>query len=459
MADINYLESEQKEAWKRIVELEKKAELLKADIVLYKTPIPSDIKYIKGSRNKISEMKNKSEKVFEQINSYLQETKKALEDIKKECEEAKQLDTLISLAKEKNTVFTEQETAISAKLQSISTKITEIEDVYEDLEDISDKVNALETNFTKGSETYNKILTLHQDIIKRRNDISSLYREVFGYSETDEETGKETYIEGLKDELKVSYDEIKNKLKNTDNELIKLKNTKEEQYKTFINDWKTQYENIKKDIESLLPGALTAGLSSAYATKKRVERQESTEYAKTFRNAIIGLVSISSIPIICSILLMIFKNLTLDEIISKLPTMSLALLPLYAPVLWVAYSADKKLKLSKRLIEEYTHKEVVSKTYYGLSKQLLNVKEKDKSNELRDKLLYNLIAVNSENPGKLITDYENSNNPIMDFISNSAKFAKNLDKVSKSIERVRKTVSSSNENKDIPTVHISKPTD
>lgn len=135
---------------------------------------------------------------------------------------------------------------------------------------------------------------------------------------------------------------------------------------------------------------------------------------------------------------MIFKNLTLDEIISKLPTMSLALLPLYAPVLWVAYSADKKLKLSKRLIEEYTHKEVVSKTYYGLSKQLLNVKEKDKSNELRDKLLYNLIAVNSENPGKLITDYENSNNPIMDFISNSAKFAKNLDKVSKSIERVKK---------------------
>lgn len=43
MADINYLESEQKEAWKRIVELEKKAELFKADIVLYKTPIPSDI--------------------------------------------------------------------------------------------------------------------------------------------------------------------------------------------------------------------------------------------------------------------------------------------------------------------------------------------------------------------------------------------------------------------------------
>lgn len=53
-----------------------KAELFKADVIAYKTPIPSDIKYIKGSRNKISEIKNKSEKVFEQANVYLQETKK-----------------------------------------------------------------------------------------------------------------------------------------------------------------------------------------------------------------------------------------------------------------------------------------------------------------------------------------------------------------------------------------------
>ena len=456
MVDVNYLENEQKEAWKRIVELEKKAELFKADVIAYKTPIPSDIKYIKGSRNKISEIKNKSEKVFEQANVYLQETKKALESIKKDCEEAKQLETLVSSAKEKNATFNEQEISISQSLESISIKISEIEDVYEDLEDLSDKVNALNANFTKGTETYNKIITLHQDAVKRRNDISSLHREVLGYTETDEETGKETYIEGLKDELEASYDDVKAKLKNTDAELVKLKNTKEEQYKAFINDWKSQYESTKKDIERLLPGALTAGLSSAYATKKRVERQESSDYAKTFRNAIIGLVLISSIPIVCSILLMVFKNLTLDEIMSKLPTMSLALLPLYAPVLWVAYSADKKLKLSKRLIEEYTHKEVVSKTYYGLSNQLVNVKEKDKSNELRDKLLYNLITVNSENPGKLITDYENSNNPIMDFLSNSAKFAKNLDKVSRSIERMKKTVSSSNENKDIPLVNISK---
>ena len=202
MVDVNYLENEQKEAWKRIVELEKKAELFKADVIAYKTPIPSDIKYIKDSRNKNSEIKNKkkkklqlkdiiikkkSEKAIEQANVYLQETKKALESIKKDCEEAKQLETLVSSAKEKNATFNEQEISISQSLESISIKISEIEDVYEDLEDLSDKVNALNANFTKGTETYNKIITLHQDAVKRRNDISSLHREVLGYTETDEE--------------------------------------------------------------------------------------------------------------------------------------------------------------------------------------------------------------------------------------------------------------------------------
>lgn len=100
MADINYLESEQKEAWKRIVELEKKAELFKADIVLYKTPIPSDIKYIKGSRNKISEMKIRVKKYLNKL-TRIYKKQKSIREYKKECEEAKQLDTLISLAKEK----------------------------------------------------------------------------------------------------------------------------------------------------------------------------------------------------------------------------------------------------------------------------------------------------------------------------------------------------------------------
>lgn len=438
MTDINYLESEQKEAWKRIVELETNAEVIRKDMELYKKPIPDDVKYIKGARNCISEMRNKSKDAFSQVSSYLLETKKSLEEIKSFCEEAKTVNTIVANLRKKETNITAQDNSITLKLSNITKKITEIEAVYANIANITTQVNKLTSNFSEGQDAYNKILTLHQDALKKRNDITSLHNEILGYTEKDASTGKEKYIEGLKDELENSYNEINDKLSKTDDDLNKLKAQKEEQYKAFLVEWKSQYDSLKKNIESLLPGALTAGLSSAYATKKRVERQESKLYAKTFGWAIAGLIIVSLLPIIGGVLLIIYKGQSLDDVLIKLPTMSLGLLPMYAPLLWVAYSADKKLKLSKRLIEEYTHKEVVSKTYYGLADQLQSVKEKEKSLELKNKLLENLIAVNSDNPGKLITDYNKSNNPMLDLINCSTKFVNSIDKVSKSIERLKK---------------------
>jgi hypothetical protein len=58
------------------------------------------------------------------------------------------------------------------------------------------------------------------------------------------------------------------------------------------------------------------------------------------------------------------------------------------------------------LIEEYTHKGVLSKTFEGLATQIEELGDSETSNELRVKLLFNLLHVNSENPGKLISDYK-----------------------------------------------------
>ncbi|EDK30537.1 hypothetical protein VSWAT3_18258 [Vibrionales bacterium SWAT-3] len=105
------------------------------------------------------------------------------------------------------------------------------------------------------------------------------------------------------------------------------------------------------------------------------------------------------------------------------------MLPLYAPILWVAYSSNKSYKLSKRLIEEYTHKEVSSRTFEGLSTQISSIGEDDTSGELRTRLLFNLLQVNSENPGKLISDYNNSDHPIIDAIDKSSKLADSIKKL------------------------------
>jgi len=56
--------------------------------------------------------------------------------------------------------------------------------------------------------------------------------------------------------------------------------------------------------------------------------------------------------------------------------------------MWVAYSSNRKMNLSKRLSEEYSHKEVLSKTFEGLSTQINNISDEKISGDLRNKLLY-----------------------------------------------------------------------
>lgn len=180
----------------------------------------------------------------------------------------------------------------------------------------------------------------------------------------------------------------------------------------------------------MLPKALTGGLSHAYYEKRRLEKVESKKFEKQFENAIKWLVGFAFLPFAVSIYLLISGE-TLVSVIKDMPNIVFATLPLYIPIVWLAYSSNKKLNLSKRLIEEYTHKEVLSKTFEGLSKQIENIEDETISSELRIKLLFNILSVNSENPGKLISDYNRADHPLVDALEKSAKLNDAVDAISK----------------------------
>ena len=114
-----------------------------------------------------------------------------------------------------------------------------------------------------------------------------------------------------------------------------------------------------------------------------------------------------------------------------MPRLVLSIIPLYIPVLWVAVSSNRKMNLSKRLIEEYTHKEVLSKTFEGLATQIQNLDDSEISTELKTRLLYNILEVSSENPGKLISDYNKSDHPLMDALDKSMKLTNSIDYLTK----------------------------
>ena len=61
-----------------------------------------------------------------------------------------------------------------------------------------------------------------------------------------------------------------------------------------------------------------------------------------FHRAIILLISISFIPFLVAIYFLAMGK-GLEETILKLPSLTMSILPLYIPILWVAYSSNKKI--------------------------------------------------------------------------------------------------------------------
>ena len=173
---------------------------------------------------------------------------------------------------------------------------------------------------------------------------------------------------------------------------------------------------------------MTAGLSSAFSNKKDDEVKSSVKLQSRFSLGIYFMIGVSLIPVIISVFFL-FNGITFEEVIMKLPRLVLAIIPMYIPVLWFTYSANKKLNLSKRLIEEYAHKEVLSRTYEGLSTQIENIENPEQSKDLKFRLLSNFLQVSSENPGKLISNYEASDHPVMEALEQSYKFQMTIDKL------------------------------
>lgn len=414
---IEYLEEERKKLWGRILELEKQI-----------AEKPSDIeKEAKQASKKAAEYRNKAEERLTQANEIHSklvgietEIDEKLNDIK--SNHSKSIDISNNLL--------ENSTHLSNLATKISDVLVEHPEIEEEIDELDDLIAKIEENSSKANTTYKGILT-------KKTEIDELHREILGYEDEDE-NGETITVEGLKKELEVSYNQLTETAKNLNENLENLRKTSKEQYEEFIkkhqdnleslkSNSKNEYDKINKQIESLLPNALTAGLSSAFVSKKAEEEALYQEYKKSFNNGIIYISLSALLPIGISIFYLLSETgATLTDTIERAPKIMLAFLPLYIPLIWTTISANKKVNLSKRLIEEYSHKQVLSMTIEGLSKQIENIEDPNMSEELRIKLLNSFLNVTSENPGKLILNYQKSDNPLLNFFDRDKKKSKTI---------------------------------
>ncbi len=351
----------------------------------------------------------------------------------------------VNQAKEK---ISEQTSAVEERLEAIAAIEAEakesneqrlqIQKEFEDAENCLTEANELLKNAKEMHEAievaYKGALTSHKNIVATAGEILG--------KNIKKEDGTIERINGLKDQLEESFEELEESIKALSDkneshhqefktrvdESLKIQSEKNQQ---LLINWNKSHKELTTKIKDLLPDALTAGLSSAYEKKRTDEEAELKKNQGTFQNTIYALAFMALIPIAVNTIRYYSYDVPLDALIQSSPSLIMLILPLYLPIVWLAYSSGLKVKLAKRLIEEYSHKETVAKTFEGLSKQIESFANEDIAIELKTKLLFNLLDISAENPGKLITDYNKSDHPVMDALDKSVKFADSLDKLAR----------------------------
>lgn len=399
--DLGYLDDERKKLWKKVIELQ--------DLIEKKT---SDYeKEAAQASRKCAEFRNRCETANKEADLIIGKLRNTESDVNQS--------NITSTIAEIQEFYNE----LSPNKDRINSKIIELDTLFANYATYAERLKSLDALSNTADETATKVDTISKQLSLRKKEIDQVYIEIFGYTDTNAETNEETEVPGLKAELDQAYTNLKKDFQAfSDSSKLEINNT--------LKGWEDSYQSALGKIESLLPRALTTGLSYAYSEKKIAEIDESKALAKVFIYAVIGLILISLIPFAVSIY-QLNHGMPLNEAILQMPRLVLSIIPLYVPVLWVAVSSNRKMNLSKRLIEEYTHKEVLSKTFEGLATQIQNLDDSDISAELKTRLLYNILEVSSENPGKLISDYNKSDHPLMDALDKSMKLTNAIDYLAK----------------------------
>lgn len=330
-------------------------------------------------------------------------------------------------------------------IKKIKSEAEENQILTEEAEDSLNESKALiekaRTLLKEIEELHTKTDGLYKGSVSRRQNIDAIYFYIEG-QEVEEDDGEKKKVPGLKDKLSSTYNDLENNSKKlqekiegdilkTDRKLEELATKANSSMSDFKASWEENLSKLRTDIRKLLPDALTAGLSHAYEARRSQEEVNAKNHRGSFQLAIFFMALFALIPVGVGYYQFHTHTKTFDELIGTLPNLVSIIIPLYIPIFWIAYSSNKQVNLSKRLIEEYAHKESVAKTFEGLSRQVESLDDGEMAKDLRNKLLYNLLEISSENPGKLITDYNKSDHPLMDALDKSVQLTNAVEKLAR----------------------------
>lgn len=318
--------------------------------------------YFQDSLVKIKALKPAFNAYIKYITNQLDAYKKKNDDLMKELEE--KLTTSSDINNELHgykenlsklyselVVGTDEETSLQEKLRGLEQTIDEqhskIDGFYSSLlvdeGSIKSKIEeAQELIITTNLETQQ----ISDDLSEKLSELKDFHKKIFGEpnAEGDVENG-----------LKFEINERKNNLD------------------SLITTQTNQYQAIKANIESLLPGATSAGLASAYHDLSVSFVKPITIYTRLFFLSIVVLLGLALYFTNQNAILTDVPTATSDITIFKdIGIFLLQRLPIVLPVIWLAIFASKRRSEAERLKQEYAHKEALAKSYQSFKLQASN---------------------------------------------------------------------------------------
>ena len=277
-----------------------------------------------------------------------------------------------------------------------------VKEMVSEIESRHEAVESLHARLLVGTDsTSERIAAYEKQVNQMRDALTSLlgsatlehkelqrfYERIFGPPPADDDEVREG---GLKEEL--------------DARLVQLGKFEIEQ--------RTRHDALFNKIESLLPGATSAGLATAYKTLKDDFKAPIKKYTQAFYASLAvlllgGLAVVSDSVTLWPFHVQFVEAGDWEQMLRTLLTRA----PIIVPVVWIAIFSATRRSQYERLQQEYAHKEALASSYESYKKQLQDLHVE--TDALQKELIAKAIDAIAYNASKTLDGHHTEKLPAM----------------------------------------------
>jgi hypothetical protein len=359
----------------------------------------SFLAYTKIINKNLNSFQEKANKVLTEINNFKDSASNNAEETEVSKEKIKGLELSYFDDSEEESLSSrviQLETVLEENYEKIQVYKTKLIDGDSGSESIASEIESAHEAASSQSEN---ITILLNEIKSKLSDFKSFHTVVFG-----DKNDEGDFEGGLKSEI----------------------SAREKHLEQFKNQQEVKYKALNDEIESLLPGATSAGLASAYYDLKVSFDKPIKNYSLLFYCSISFLMLTAFISVTQEMGWFYIKFVDVTDL-TKLFSSVLHKLPLIIPVLWLTLFASKRRSETLRLQQEYAHKEAIAKSYQNFKAQIDALAKPEP--ELMNKLLHSAIDAVSKNASDTLDKKHGDKTPIHEGVDGLVSSMEKLKKV------------------------------